>query len=96
VRFESVRKVLLDPHHLGGFITVNVATDIALNAEGAIERWNRHVSIGEPQRDAVFEQKISRQMKPVVLAKDDPAVIGIFPHKSPRLGSGWVGTVLSG
>jgi hypothetical protein len=55
MRFERVRKVLLDSHHLGGLITVHRATYVALNAEGAIELWNRHVSIGKAERDAVVE-----------------------------------------
>jgi len=55
MRFERVRKVLLDSHHVGRFITVYRATHIAFNAEGAIERWNRHVSIGKAERDAVVE-----------------------------------------
>jgi hypothetical protein len=96
MRFESVRKILLDPHHLGRLITEHRAAHIAPHAEGAIEPWNRHVSIGKAQRDAVLEQKIPRQMKPMVLAKDDPAVVAIFPHTSPRLGSpGWAGTAVA-
>jgi hypothetical protein len=55
MRFERVRKVLLDPHHLGRLITVHRATHIAFYAEGTIERWNRHVSIGKAERDAVVE-----------------------------------------
>ena len=86
MRFERVRKVLLDPQHLGGLITVHRATYIALNAEGAIERWNRHVSIGKAKRDAVFEQEVVHQVIHVVLAKDDPAVVAIFPHTSPPIG----------
>jgi hypothetical protein len=84
--FERVRKFLLDPQHLGGLITVHRATYIALNGEAAIERWNSHVSIGKAKRDAVTEQKILHQMNPVVLAKDDPAVIPIFPHYAPPTG----------
>jgi hypothetical protein len=55
MRFERVRKVLLDPHHLGRPIAVHRATHIALNGEGAFERRNRHVSIGKAERDAVVE-----------------------------------------
>jgi len=58
MRFERVRKILLDSHHLGRLITVYRATDIALNGEGAFERRNRHVSIGKAKRYAVTEQKI--------------------------------------
>ena len=58
MRFERVRKVLLDPHHLGRFVTVHRATDIAFNAERAIELWNRHVSICKAKRYAVFEQEV--------------------------------------
>jgi hypothetical protein len=84
---ERVRKILLYPHHLGRLITVYRATYIALNAEGTIERWNRHVSIGKAKRDAVLEQEIVHQVIQVILAEDDPAVISIFPHTSPRFGS---------
>ena len=94
--FERVGKVLLDPHHLGGLITVHRATYIALNGEATIERWKSHVSIGKAKRDAVFEQEVVHQVIHVVLAKDDPAVIAIFPHTSPRIGSpGWVGTAVA-
>jgi hypothetical protein len=95
MRFERVRKVLLDPQHLGRLITVHRATYIALNAEGAIERWNRHISIGKAKWDAVFEQEIVHQVIQVILTKDDPTVISIFPHTSLRFGSqGWVGTAV--
>jgi len=55
MRFERVRKVLLDSQHLGRLITVYGATYIALNAERTIERWKSHVSVGKAKRDAVFE-----------------------------------------
>ena len=91
MRFERVGKFVLDSQHLGGLITVHRATYIALNAEGTIERWNRHVSIGKAKRYAVSEQEILHQMKHVVLAKDDPAVIAIFPHYAPPTShqAGW-------
>ena len=53
--FERVGKFLLDSKHLGGLIRIHRATHIALNAEGTIERWKSHVSIGKAERDAVFE-----------------------------------------
>jgi hypothetical protein len=94
--FERVGKFLLDSQHLGGLIRVHRATCIALNGEGAIERWKSHVSIGKAKRDAVFEQEVVHQVIHVVLAKDDPAVVAIFPHTSPPIGSpGWVGTSLA-
>jgi len=34
---ERVRKFLFDSQHLGGLVTVDGATDIALNAEMAVE-----------------------------------------------------------
>jgi hypothetical protein len=83
MRCKRFRKVLLDSHHFGRVVTVHRATDIALNAEGTIERWNRHVSIGKAKRYAVSEQEILHQMIHVVLAKDDPAVVAIFPHTPP-------------
>jgi hypothetical protein len=55
MRCERARKILLDPQHLGRLIRVHRATYVALNAEGAIELWNRHVSIGKAERDAVVE-----------------------------------------
>jgi hypothetical protein len=85
---ERVRKILLDSQHLGGLIRVHRATYIALNAEGASERWKRHISIGHAKRDAVSEQKILPQMKPVVLAEDHPAVVAIFPHGPPPCSCG--------
>jgi hypothetical protein len=53
--FERVGKFLLDSQHLGGLIRVHRATYIALNAEGAIERWKSQLSIGKAKRDAVLE-----------------------------------------
>jgi hypothetical protein len=55
MRFERVRKVLLDSQNLGRLITVHRAIYIALNGEGTIERWKSHVSIGKAKLDAVFE-----------------------------------------
>jgi hypothetical protein len=95
MRFERIRKVLLDPQHLGRLITVHRATYIALNGEGACERRNRHVSIGKAKRYAVTEQEIVHQVIHVVLAKDDPAVIAIFPHSAPDWSPGWVGTAIA-
>lgn len=37
MRCKSVRKVLLDPHHLGRLMTGHRATYIALNVEVAVE-----------------------------------------------------------
>jgi hypothetical protein len=74
MRRERVRKVLLNSQHLGGLIAIHRATYIALNAEGAIERWNRHVSIRKAKRYAVLEQEIVHQVMEVVIAKDDPAI----------------------
>ena len=71
MRCKGFRKVLLDPHDLGRLITVHRATYIAFNAEGTIERWNRHISIGKAKRDAVFEQEIVHQVIEVVLAEDE-------------------------
>jgi hypothetical protein len=84
--FERVRKILLDSQHFGRLIAVHRATYIALNAEGAIERWKSHVSIGKAKRDVVLGPEIVHQVIKVVLAKDDPAVIAIFPHWSSTVG----------
>jgi len=37
------------------------------------------------------EEKILPHMKPVVLAKNDPAIIGVFPHPYLRLKAIWLG-----
>ena len=36
--------------------------------------------MGLAERDSMPEENILPNMKPVVLAKNDPAIIGVFPH----------------
>ena len=48
------------------------------------ERGERSHSIGLAESDFMPEENIL--MKPVVLAKNDPAIIGVFPHPHLRLG----------
>ena len=58
------------------------------------ETRERSHSIGLGQRDSMSGQKTLPHMKPVVLAKHDPAIIGVFPHmllRPPSPGGGLMG-----
>ena len=48
------------------------------------ERGERSHSIGLAEGDSMPEENIL--MKPVVLAKNDPTIIGVFPHPQPPSG----------
>jgi hypothetical protein len=58
------------------------------------ERRKRSESIGFGKGDSMPDEKTLPHMKPVVLAKNNPAVIGVFPHSVPPsesnpAGKGW-------
>ena len=53
------------------------------------ERRERSESIGFGKGDSMPDEKTLPHMKPVVLAKNNPAIIGVFPHLDVRLG--WEG-----
>ena len=66
---------------------------IAPDREVFTERGKRSHSIGLAKWDSIPEENILSHVKPVVLAKNDPAIIGVFPHvhlrhRSERI-SGW-------
>jgi hypothetical protein len=44
------------------------------------ERRERSHSIGLGEGDFMPEEKILPHMKPMILAKNDPAIAGVFPH----------------
>jgi len=47
------------------------------------ERRERSHSIGLGEGDFMPEEKILPHMKPMVLAKNDPAIARVFPHMVP-------------
>lgn len=80
---KSLWKFQLDSSHVLGFIHVRLSALIATNSEGFNERRESSHSIGLSQGNSMPEEKILADMKPVVLAKNHPAIVGVFPHHTP-------------
>ena len=69
-------------------IGIDLSALIAQDREVFTERGERSHSIGLAEGDSMPEENIL--MKPVVLAKNDPAIIGVFPHPRLRLNAIWL------
>ena len=81
---ERLGKFELHLPHVLGLIGIDLSALIAQDREVFTERGERSHSIGLAEGDFMPEENIL--MKPVVFAKNDPAIIGIFPHSAPPSG----------
>ena len=89
---ERLGKFKLHLPHVPGHIDISLSALIAQDREVFTERRERSHSVGLAEGDSMAEENIL--MKPVVLAKNDPAIIGVFPHLAPPsdsdlAGKGW-------
>jgi hypothetical protein len=70
----------LESQHILGFVGIRLSAFIAPNREGFTDKRERSYSIGLREGDFMPEEKILSYVKPMVLAKNNPAIIGVFPH----------------
>jgi len=77
---ERFGKLLLDPPQILGFIGIHLSAIIAPDHEALTKRRKRLHSIGQRKRDSMPEEKILPHVKPMIFAKNYPAIIGVFPH----------------
>jgi len=82
---ERLGKFQLHLPHVLGFIGIRPSALIAPDREVFTESGERSHSIGLAEGDSMPEENILPHMKPVVLAKNDPGIIGVFPHPHLRL-----------
>ena len=89
---ERFGKFQLCPQHVLGFIDIRLSALIAANREAFRQRRKRGHRIGFGEGDPMPEEQILPHVKPAVLAKNNPAIIGVFPHCStPGPGRDWAG-----
>lgn len=77
---KSLGKFQLDSSHVLGFIHVRLSALIAPDGEVFNEMRESSHSIGLGEGNSMPEEKILADMKPVVLAKNHPAIVGVFHH----------------
>jgi hypothetical protein len=70
----------LESQHILGFVGIRLSAFIAPNREGFTDKREWSYSIGLREGDFMPEEKILSYVKPMVLAKNNPAIIGVFPH----------------
>ena len=75
---KGLREVLLGSPYVRGFIGVRFSALIATDDEGAIKKRGRGSSISRIKGDSVPEVRTLPPMKQVILARNDPAIIGTF------------------
>jgi hypothetical protein len=80
MRYKSLGQLSFDSQHLGRLIDVFLATHIASDAEGSVDRGVRGNGVGLGEKDFMSVDEVARNVIDVILAGDDPAVGNIFPH----------------
>jgi hypothetical protein len=80
---EGLGKFQLDSQHVLGFVDVRLSALIAPNREVFTKTRERSHSIGLCEGDSMPEEKILLHVKPAVLAKNNPTIIRVFPHRAP-------------
>jgi hypothetical protein len=78
---EGLWKLTFESPDFRGFVKIFFATFITPDREGAIGDRARAEGIRFAKRNSVFEEEILSNMKPIVLAEHDPAVMVILPHR---------------
>jgi hypothetical protein len=81
MRYKSLGQLSFDSQHLGRLIDVFLATHIASDAEGSVDRWARGNGVGLGEEDFMSINKVARNVVDVILASHDPAIGNILPHR---------------
>jgi hypothetical protein len=77
MRNKSLGQLSFDSQHLGRLVDVFLATHIASDAEGSVDRGARGNGVGLGEEDFMSVDEVARK---VILASGDPAVGNILPH----------------
>ena len=77
MRYKSLGQLSFDSQHLGRLIDVFLATHIASDTEGSVDRGARGNGVGLGEEDFMSVDEVARK---VILASADPAVGNILPH----------------
>jgi len=91
MRRESLRGFLLDSYYFGWLVEIRFTALIAPHLERDSEMRERSKSIRHSKTDFMSKEEILSEVIPVVLAKNCPTIICIFPHTrvlKKRIGRG--------
>jgi hypothetical protein len=80
MRYKSLGQLSFDSQHLGRLIDVLLATHIASDAEGSVDRGARGNGVGLGEEDFMSVDEVARNVIDVIFASHDPAVGNILPH----------------
>jgi hypothetical protein len=80
MRSERIRNFLFVSSHLWWFIDKLLAAFITPDRETVFQSRQGHFAICFTQRDSMAFKEVPPKMKPIIFAKDYPAVIAGFQH----------------